>query len=338
MPAEMNKDGLASLAQAEFMAHDFAGARDHAVQLTKLDPNKAYPYQMLGDALLELGAYDDARAAYRRMEQLGGRGISALTRTARVEALYGDTAEARRRFEEALALSLAAEPPDRETIAWCRWQLGETAFMSGDYDAAGRHYDDALTTFPGYYRALASEGKLNAARGDLDGAIASYEQALRIIPDPSYAASLGDLYALSGRERDAKAQYALVEQIAKLNAFNGEVYNRVYALYLADHDLNANVAYDLAAREYEARKDVYGADALAWTAFRAGRLDEARTAVGEALRLGTRDAKILYHAGMIAKATGDAEGARNYLEQALALNHGFDPLQPEIARKPLASL
>ena len=37
----------------------------------------------------------------------------------------------------------------------------------------------------------------------------------------------------------------------------------------------------------------------AWTALRAGKIDEARAASKEALRLGTADARLLYHAGMI---------------------------------------
>ena len=41
-------------------------------------------------------------------------------------------------------------------------------------------------------------------------------------------------------------------------------------------------------------------DCLAWTALKAGRFTEAQVAIEEALRLGTRDAKLFYHAGQIA--------------------------------------
>jgi tetratricopeptide (TPR) repeat protein len=338
MPAEMNTGGLAALAQAEYMAHDFAGARDKALRLAELDPSKPYPYQLLGDALLELGAYDDARLAFKRMEQLGGRGISGLTRTARVELLYGETGEGRRRLELALDLALADDAPDRETVSWCRWQLGEVAFSTGDYEEAERRYGEALATLPDYFRALASLGRLRAARGDSSGAIACYERALRIVPDPTFAAALGDLYALAGREREAGARYALVEHAARLGALDGELHNRAYALFLADHDLKPAEAYELAAREYAVRKDVYGADALAWTALKAGRIAEARAAIGEALRLGTKDARLFYHAGLIALAAGDAAAAREHLGRALALCPEFDPLQAGVARRALAEI
>jgi len=120
------------------------------------------------------------------------------------------------------------------------------------------------------------------------------------------------------------------------SALNGTLYNRLFALFLADHDLKAEEAYADAKKEYETRRDIYGADALAWTALKAGKLDEAQSAIKDALRLGTRDARLFYHAGMIARARGDAASARDYLQRALKLNPQFDPLQATIAAKALA--
>ena len=336
MPEVRNAGGLAALAQSEFAAHDFAAARDHAMQLTALDPGKSYPYGMLGDALLELGEYEKAADAYRQMERRNG-GISESTeaRQARLAQLRGDNAGAKRHFTNALVLALDLPPPPRETVAWCRWQLGETAFAIGDYETAERHYRDALVTFPDYYRALASIGRVRAARGDLAGAIEHYEHAIRRLPDPAFVAALGDLYQLAGRAKDAAAQYALVEQIGRLSAVNGALYNRQLALFWADHEMKVEEAYASAAKEYEVRRDIYGADALAWTALKAGKLSEAQAAIKEALRLGTQDARLFYHAGMIARAAGDRAVAREHLKRALALNPQFDPLQSIIARKTL---
>src|SRR5215831_21337966 len=69
LPAEHNVGGLVVLTQAEFASHDFIGARDHAKRLAELDSDKSYPHQLLGDALLELGDYDQAQIAFWRMEQ-----------------------------------------------------------------------------------------------------------------------------------------------------------------------------------------------------------------------------------------------------------------------------
>ncbi len=334
-----NTSGLAALTQAEFAAHDFALARDHALQLTKLDPGKSYSFGLLGDALLELGDYDAAESAFRQMERVnGGIGHSSETRRARLAFLRGDAAGANRHLKNALALALDLPVPSREAVAWYRWQLGEIAFATGDYETAERHYRDALVTFPDYFRATAGLGRVRAAHGDVTGAIEHYERIVNRLPDPVFVAALGDLYKLAGREREMNAQYNLVEQIARLNAANGSLYNRQLSLFYANHDIKAEEAYAGAMGEYQLRHDVYGADAVAWTALKAGKLAEAQAAMREALRLGTKDAALFYHAGMIARAAGDKATARDYLQRALTLNPQFDALQALIARQALEDL
>ena len=55
----------------------------------------------------------------------------------------------------------------------------------------------------------------------------------------------------------------------------------------------------------------------------------------KALALGTADAKLLLHAGLIELANGhDAEG-RAHLEQGLALNPAYSPLVVDAAREAL---
>ena len=101
LPAEQNKGGLAATVQVEFSSHEFAAARDHAQRLAEIDPGKGYPFQFLGDSLLELGQYDEAEAAFRQMEKLGGiQNITRVTieqRLARLALLHGDNAGATRR-------------------------------------------------------------------------------------------------------------------------------------------------------------------------------------------------------------------------------------------------
>ncbi len=339
VPEVRNAGGLAALALAEFAAHDFELARDHAVRLAELEPTKSYPQGILGDALLELGEYDRAEIAYKKITLLDrGASHASETRFARLAQLRGDNAGARKHFTTALTLALNLPAPPRETVAWLRWQLGETAFSLGDYETAEKHYQDSLTTFPGYYRSIASLGRVRAAQEDLTGAIEQYEKVTRILPDPNYVAALGDLYKLAGREEDAKKQYALVEQIGHLSELNGALYNRQLALFYADHDIKPKEAYELAAKEYEARKDIYGADAVAWTALKANKTAEAQTAIKDALRLGTNDAKIFYHAGTIERSLGNKIEAAGYLQNALKINPAFDLLQAGKARAALQEL
>lgn len=342
VPAEQNRGGLAVLVNVQYSTHDFAQARDNALRLNELDPGKGYVYQMLGDAQLELGEYDQAQKSFDKMRELGG--IQTITRSAmdqrlaRIALLRGDFGGAERSFRKSLKIASAVPEPPQETVAWCQWQVGEIAFAQGRYETAEKSFRDSLATFPDYFRALAALGRARAARGDLDGAIETYEKATKILPDPYFVATLGDLYKLTGHDQDAARQYGLVEQIAKLSALSGTLYNRQLALFYADHDLRPDEAYSLAAKEYEVRKDIYGADAVAWTALKAGKLDEAKAAIKEALKLGTRDAKLYYHAGMIARASGDTAAAKKYLSDTIRLNPEFDPLQAQKAKNALGEL
>jgi tetratricopeptide (TPR) repeat protein len=343
LPPERNKDGLTLQCQTEFAAHEFEHARDHSRRLSELDPGKSYPFHTLGDALLELGDYDGAASAFAQMQRLsssedGATSVATFQRLARQSWLNGNSELAQRWFDQALKAAFAVQSPSRETVAWCRWQLGELAFSTADYQTAEAYYNDALTTFPGYFRAIASMGRLRAAEGDQTGAIREYERAAAIVPDPAFIAALGDLYRLAGRDKDAEAQYALVERIGRLSALNGTVYNRQLAMFYADHDMKPQEAYQFAVTEYEVRRDIYGADALAWTALKAGRIADAQSAIRDALRLGTRDARLLYHAGMIARAAGDNRRAGDLIAKCLALNPEFDPIQSRIGKEALEAI
>lgn len=342
LPPHQNKEGIALLALVKYSSHEFGESRDYAKQLIELEPNKGFAYQILGDALLELGNYEEAEKSFREMISLGG--IQPLTqsamqqRLARLALLKGDNEKAKNHYLNALKIAGSMIEPPKETIAYCNWQLGETAFFKGDYKAAENYYKNALETFPEYTKALASMGNVRAALGDTAGAIEFYERAVNRLPDLNFVATLGDLYKIAGRDEDAKNQYELVEQIGRLSALNGNLYNRSLAIFYADHDLKTEEAYQMTVKEYETRRDIYGADALAWTALKIGKIDAALEKSKEALRLGTKDAKIFYHAAMIARAAGDKATARKYLRQALVLNPKFQLLQDEICRQTLASL
>jgi tetratricopeptide (TPR) repeat protein len=101
------------------------------------------------------------------------------------------------------------------------------------------------------------------------------------------------------------------------------------ALFEADHGDDPARAYEMAVNGFARRPGILGADALAWAAFKAGRIDEAEGYATQALRLGTLDPRLNYHAGAIALAADDVETAERYLLRAL---DGDAALPPEYAR------
>ena len=90
------------------------------------------------------------------------------------------------------------------------------------------------------------------------------------------------------------------------------------ARFLAERGRKIPEAVALAEEAAARRRDLHTMDALAWSYFKAGRFDEARRASEQAIRTGTRDARVLYHAAMIRRQTGDISGAQTLLDRAAA--------------------
>jgi tetratricopeptide (TPR) repeat protein len=314
--------------------HDFTGALDEATRTLVLDPSATAALGVVFDASLELGHLDQAQQALDVLSQRS-ESPSIATRQARLDFLRGDTASA-----VALAETAASDAADRadlpSSVAFYNYAAAEYELLAGNLDAADAHYATALTLLPGYPLAVYGQARLAYARGDVATATALATTATAALPRPDMLAFLGDLYALAGDSAKATDQYATVDFIASMtSSAGGRVYDREYGLYLSDHGTNVAHALELAQAEFAERKDVYGYDALAWALHANGRDVDALTQINQALALGTVDAKLLLHAGLIELANGQNEAGRAHLSQALALHPALSPLVVDAARKAL---
>ena len=324
------------LAAVHMARHQFREALATGQRALGFSPADPLPYGPIGDAYVELGEYDSAAAAYEKMKTLSGP-FHPHARLSMLKFLKGDPAGAIAEMRRAVETAIEGNQP-RENVAWAQFKLGATLFQTGDLSAAAAAYQDSLATFPGYHRALAGLAGVRAAERRYAEAIEWYRKAIGVVPLPEYAAGLGDVYAKTGRGDEARKQYDLVEYIGRLNALNQNIYNRELALFYLDHDLKLGQALDLARKELEIRRDLYTSDVLAWALYKNGRARDALAPMTEALRLGTKDARLLFHAGMIHQALGDHEAARRALREALRINPHFHLLQAEVAERALKEL
>jgi tetratricopeptide (TPR) repeat protein len=313
--------------------HQFAEVAELSRQMIAAAPDDSWNWGTLGDALMELGRYDNAADAYQRMVTLRPN-QSSYNRASYYRWVMGDA-------EGAIAImqqAIASGSPAAENTAWCMVDLGNLYFKAGRLGEAEQAYRSALKTFGGYYPAYAGLGRVQAAQSQLGEAIESYQRAQSAVPMPEYAEALFDLYERTGRKAEARRQLDLIDVVDKMARANNEKTNRNLALVFADQDRNLARALELAQAETEVRGDVYTHDALAWGLFKNGRLEEAESAARKALQYGTQEPPFYYHAGIIAAALHkDAEAAK-YLERALALNPHFEVRQDEIARNTLRGL
>jgi tetratricopeptide (TPR) repeat protein len=225
-----------------------------------------------------------------------------------------------------------------ENLAWLSYELGEYETQVGDFASADTAYLAALNTHPGDYRALAALARLRANSGRYAEAIELYQKAIAVVPMPIFISELGDLYARTGNQPNAQKQFALVEYIGLLGHINQVLHNRDLALFYSDHDMKLTEALDLAQKELEVRHDIYTWDALAWALYKNGKLAEAAKASEKAMRFGTRDPLLLFHAGMIAERLGQREQARTELIQALQINPHFHLVYANEAKQKLAAI
>jgi tetratricopeptide (TPR) repeat protein len=251
--------------------------------------------------------------------------------------LHGDSAEAIRLMQSAIAAALQTNVP-RENLAWLYFELGERYFQSGDLANAALSYQSGITADSNHYRSLAGLAKVRAAQGKLEESIHLYQRSIAIIPFPVYVEEVGDVYRKMGQEMEAQQQYDLVEYIGHLGALNRVLANRELALFYADHGIKLREALELAQKELEVRHDIYTWDTLAWVFYKNGRFQDAATTMNKALALHTKDPLLLFHAGMIYHALSEDAEAEDFLTRALKTNPDFHIFQAEVARGTLESI
>jgi tetratricopeptide (TPR) repeat protein len=270
-------EGLASLALSR---HDFRQALRLARRAQKLSPGSTRPLALIGDALIELGRYREAFAAY---DALGTRkpGFSAYSRVAYGRELLGDRAGA----IDAMRLAAAAAPARGEPAAWARAELAKLYFGQGDLSSARREYRAAIAAFPGYVYALDGLAHVEAALGHRAKAIELASAAASRVPLPQFVVTLAELYRAAGREQDAERQYRVLGTVKRLLGADGVRTELELALYDADRGVELPSALERARRAHPQRPGIYADDTLAWTLARNGRCAEARQSSRRSLRL-----------------------------------------------------
>jgi tetratricopeptide (TPR) repeat protein len=307
--------------QLALARHQFDDALALGLKALATDPTNATYHGVVADAQIELGRYEEAVQSLQNMVDYRPD-FASYSRIAFARELYGDPEGAL----EALELAIGAGAPDPENVAWAYVQLGNLHLSLNSPAQAEKQFDAALTQYPDYPLALAGQARLEAAAGNLERAAELYQQAFERAPLAEHAIALGDVYAAMGDGDRAQQQYDLVLAIDALARENGVDTDLELALFLADHDINLQDSLARARAAYEQRPGIHAADVLAWTLYKTGAFEEAARYSEEALRLGTRDPLILFHAGMIAAAAGDSERAEAMLSQALGLNPHFSLL------------
>lgn len=330
--APRNYRVLGALGTLALARHEFSRGLQlgRAARTANPDANLAFP--VIVDALVELGRY---RAAGAELQRFSDRkpALASYARVSYFRELHGDLAGAL----QAIRLAVSAGGDSAENAAYAQTLLGNVEFDLGHLAAARSAYRLALARFPRYLPAGAGVARVEAATGRTAAAIAGYRDIVTRLPLPEYVIALGETELAGGRPVDGRRDLALVRAEEQLLQANGVNTDAELALYEANHgDAHQGVA--LGRRAWASAPSVRSADALGWALTAAGRPHDGLTWARRALRLGSRDASFLYHAGISARGAGQRSAARRYLTASLAYNRRFSPLYAPRARQALKDL
>ena len=329
-----NEEAAGVLASSLLGQHRFTEALEAAQGLLAADSTSIAARGLVAETELELGRYDEAGRQFGMLASYQGD-LGVAPRLARWAELRGRPEEARRLLRQARDAARRRHGMPREQVAWFHLRLGDLALRAGKLDEAERELEAGLEILPGDYRLLGALARLHADRHEWRLAADAGELAVSRALDPATLGLLYDAWAALGDTAKAEEYYRAMA-VAVLR--QPGPYHRAWSLFLLDHEREVPRVLGNVETELRTRRDIYGYDLLAWALHKSGRSAEARAPMARALSLGTRDAMLYFHAGMIDRSLGDIASARARLETALAINPSWHPSQPAEARAALDSI
>jgi tetratricopeptide (TPR) repeat protein len=228
---------------------------------------------------------------------------------------------------DAMKSAVTAGSPLAENTAWCRVQLGNLFYNKGDVETAEKIFEYVIKDYPEYIHGYGAMAKIKVNRKEYKEAIELYQKALEKNSLPEYLIALGDIYTLTGEKKKAGEQYQKVKFINTMFKEKGVDTDLELALFNADHNRNLDQSLKDAEESLDnGSKSIKVYHTLAWTNYKLGNYDEAGNNIIQALRLGTKDPLMYYHAGKIYERLGQQGKAKEYLDFALKINPYYENL------------
>jgi len=297
--------------------HNMHGFKEAEPLARELVAKRGLPadFGLLGDVLMEQGQLNEAVEAYQTMLDLKPD-LHAYARAAHVRWLKGDLEGAVELMQVAAS---ASSPQTPEPSAWVHTRLAALQFQAGAIQEAEQTCAAALELQRNYAPALLLRGRIRLSKGKAAEALEPLRRAATLNPLAEYQWLLAEALYEAGRADEALA----VEK--QLREHGADSDPRTFALFLATRGESPGVAVAFAEHELSHRADVFTHDALAWSLSATGKMAEAQREMQLALADGTVDARLFFHATIIAAKSGYREEARRWLHKAQKSIHGLLP-------------
>ena len=317
-----NFPAYAMLGAVYNLRNQFIKASEFALRSLEINPYSSFSNGVLADAQTGLGKYDEAELTIQKMKDKKPD-LAAYSRISYIRELKGDTQGA----IDTMKIAISSGLPSAEKTARCRVQLGDLFYNKGDIETAGQIYGFVVKDFPEYVHGYGAMAKIKMHNNDYPGAIELYNKALEKNLLPEYLISLGDAYALSGNKELADEQYQKAGSLLTSYKQKGMDTDVEKAQFNADLGIDLKESQEILQKILDNNsQNIKVYDALAWTNYKLGNYEEAEKNIKQALRLGTKNPLMYFHAGKIYEKTGQPDKAKEYLDFALKINPYYETL------------
>ena len=332
-----NVAALGLIASSDLAFHRFVPALAAERAAIEAEPFNQNARAQSASILMELGRYKEA-AAILLHSSGHDPNPTWMSIRARYRELSGDIPGARDELSRATQMVDRMETVPAYTRSWYHLRDAQLAFEAGDAQTAGAEFTESLRIFPDNAMALLYQAKFYRARGDWNRALAAAAHSAELYPLPQALGYQADAQRALGDEDGARKTDALIRAEQRLFNVQG-VNDRLLAMYYAEHHEYLTDALVEARSDLHKRGDeIYADDTMAWVLAAMARWPQARVYAERAVRYGTQDPEVQYHAGVIALHTGHTGEASARLRAALNADASFHPFYAADARKMLASM
>ena len=312
---DKNSDAYSGLGSIYLSEHNFKKALEAGIKANELNPYSANALSVIVDAQVELGMYDEAIKSAQQMVNTRPD-LSSYSRVSYLREIHGDLPGA----IDAMKMAITAGAPTGENTAWCTVQLGNLYFVSGQRDSANIAYRNALSKYPDYIHALAGLAKIKLYENDYNEAIVLYEKITEKNKLPEYLIMLADAYRLTGQTQKAEETYAKVKFINTYFKENGVDTDLELTLFDINQGKNLKDAAHTAEKYIKEGNNSFKTfHTLAWAEYKNGNNEAAEKNIKLALKLGTKEPLLMYHAGKIYERAGNEVKAKQYISSALSI-------------------
>jgi tetratricopeptide (TPR) repeat protein len=326
---QTNFEALLGLAMALSERHHFAEALPYAEEALRAMPSDIEAAGTLFDIHLALGNVAAAEKVLQEMLK-AQRGFHALSRLAALREYEGDLHGALEAMHEARDAA-ARSKFSPNILAWAEVRIGALHVANCEKQEARDAYEQALRIMPDYTFAREHLAEWHAALRHWPQAARIFRQLLKTNTSPAYRLGLSE--ALDARQQAEAAERERTKardtMLAAQRAGAKDQFRPLALFYLEEDNVAEGLRF--AQLDWAVRQDALAADTLAWALFRNGQNAEAQNLVRQAVQSGNKSPALLLHSGMILCHAGDLVAGRPLIEQALACPLAFSPAERKLS-------